>query len=122
MFDNILSMNKPGLATRVVEDLGLLKNQAGDINSNSNQLTPGLHRSNFGSVQVTYTIVQENDETNRGPGVYISNVSSIDIGPGGEQEKVRAGLHLMKGSQTRWIIGEPIDEIETYIGALLAVR
>jgi len=110
------------LANEITDSLtGRLQSSAGNIQSESNLTSPGEHRSNFGPVQVTYTIVQDKGPNNRGPGVYITGFYSLNVGANGSPYKDKPGLYLVdRKGDYKWGLrkGEKPSKMTTIVGAI----
>ena len=108
------------IARSINGKLAEIKNQAGNIQAQTNVKKPGMHRSNLGPVQITYTIEQAKTANNRGDGVYVTDITSLDIGPTGKAYSTRPGFYLVANTRGQWgtDASSQISKMTTLVGAI----
>ena len=93
-----------------------LRNSAGNGQAHSSVNKPAMHYNNFGTVQVQYTIIQGGSESDRGPGVYIHDIRSIDTNK--KETDTKPGFYLTEKMGGRWELREPVNKMSTKVGVI----
>lgn len=102
-----------------------LSSSAGNINSHSNSHNASEHRNIFLPFQVTYSVVQNRSSSNRGPGIYVTDIRRVSTGSDGKDiSGPLPGFYTVeKNSQSRkWVAQDrQCTKMMTAVGAIGAV-